>query len=51
MFDNIFSETFFPSLQSKSPLVQFEAISSPSVAAILGEEPNSDLPPPPVRQF
>lgn len=38
-----FSEEFFSAIQSKSPLAQFEAISSDLVACYLGEETNARL--------
>jgi len=38
MPDHSFSEETFPNTQSKSPLMQLEAISSHPIASYLGEE-------------
>ncbi|KAK4830412.1 LOW QUALITY PROTEIN: hypothetical protein QYF61_010943, partial [Mycteria americana] len=43
MLDNPFSEEKFPNIQSKSPLVQLEAISSCPVTCYLGEETDPHL--------
>ncbi|KAK4819771.1 hypothetical protein QYF61_011371 [Mycteria americana] len=41
--DNPFSELKFPNIQSKPPLVQLEAISSPPITCYLGEETDPHL--------
>ena len=41
MFDNAFGEEIFPNIQSKSPLVQLEAFSSPPMACNLEKETNT----------
>jgi len=38
MLDNPFGEGIFPNIQSKSPLVQLEAIASCPIASYLGED-------------
>jgi len=38
MSDHSFSKEFFPNIQSKSPLMQLEAISSRPIASYLGED-------------
>ncbi|KAK4826007.1 hypothetical protein QYF61_003780 [Mycteria americana] len=43
MLDNPFGEEFFPNIQSKPPLAQFEALSSCPIACYLGEETNTHL--------
>ncbi|KAK4827433.1 hypothetical protein QYF61_017990, partial [Mycteria americana] len=43
MLDNPFSEVKFPNIQSKSPLVQLEAISSRPITCYLGEDTNPHL--------
>ncbi|KAK4827101.1 hypothetical protein QYF61_014203 [Mycteria americana] len=43
MLDNPFSEKIFPNIQSKPPLVQFEAVSSRPIACYLGEETDPHL--------
>lgn len=47
MLDNPFLEEFFPSMQSKPTLAQFEAIPPYPVTCCLGEE--TDSPPPHYR--
>ncbi|KAK4806900.1 hypothetical protein QYF61_012621 [Mycteria americana] len=43
MLDNPFSEVKFPNIQSKPPLAQLEAISSPPITRYLGEETDPHL--------
>ena len=43
MLDHSFSKEIFPNVQSKSPLMQLEAISSHPIASYLGEETNTHL--------
>ncbi|KAK4819548.1 hypothetical protein QYF61_007059 [Mycteria americana] len=43
MLDNLFSEVKFPSIQSKPPLAQPEAISSHPITCYLGEETDPHL--------
>jgi len=43
MSDHSFSKDIFPNIQSKSPLMQLEAISSRPITSYLGEETNTHL--------
>jgi len=43
MSDHSFSKEIFPNIQSKSPLMQLEAISSHPIVSYLGEETNPHL--------
>ncbi|KAK4806266.1 hypothetical protein QYF61_013410 [Mycteria americana] len=43
MLDNPFGEEIFPNIQSKPPLAQLEAISSPPITCYLGEETDPHL--------
>ena len=43
VLDNSFGEGIFPNIQSKPPLVQFEAVSSHPIACYLGEEADTHL--------
>ena len=43
MPDHVFSKEIFPNIQSKSPLMQLEAIVSHPISSYLGEQTNTCL--------